>query len=266
MKIAVVDSHNEVLPFWFEEYLRLKIPLVIVRIDRHHDMNHECPLLPAREGRGFFDYLVKSMPTIAEYAKKNLNEGNFTCPAFHYGIVGVVYHFNPRSKTIDAYGRVSEGRISDSPKTTIAISPIAGKRSRKIIWNPDLTKIRIIGGKSVPVPQNMSLGSLRDDLESSRLPVILGFDLDGLYGMDEKGSAEEIVSMRLELAKELLGCIRSPAMACIARSQTPRAYVPAEMVDQLQRTVLSLMKKIYFPNTSIQNCSFSKRPSSGIIY
>ena len=95
MKTVVVDSHNEVFPHWVEEYLRLRLPLVIIRIDQHHDMNQGCPVLPAREGRQIFDYLAKIMPCIYEYAKGKLNKGNFTCPAFHYGIVGALYHFNP---------------------------------------------------------------------------------------------------------------------------------------------------------------------------
>ena len=128
MKTVVVDSHNEVLPYWVEEYLRLKLPLVVVRIDKHHDMNQECPALPAREGRQIFDYLAKMMPYVAEYAKRKLNEGNFTCPAFHYGIAGALYHFNPREKKIDAYGRVSGSDIINAPKTTLIPRFIAGKR------------------------------------------------------------------------------------------------------------------------------------------
>ena len=98
MKICVVDSHNEVLPYWFKAYLKLKLPLVVVRIDKHHDMNQECLVLVAREGRHVFDYFNKIMPDISDSAKRKLNEGNFTCPAFHYGIVGALYHFNPRDK------------------------------------------------------------------------------------------------------------------------------------------------------------------------
>jgi len=128
MKTVVVDSHNEVLPYWVEEYLRLRLPLVIVRIDRHHDMNHECLTLPAREGRSLFKYLAKIKPQISEYAKIKLNEGNFTCPAFHYGIVGALYHFDPRDTRIDAYGRVFKGEIIDSPKRRLspALSPETG--------------------------------------------------------------------------------------------------------------------------------------------
>src|SRR5512135_3493584 len=128
MKTIVVDAHNEVLPYWFEEYLLHKRPLVVVRIDQHHDMNQECPVLPAREGRQLFDYVKKIMPHIPEYAKRKLNEGNFTCPAFHYGIVGALYHLNPRENTIDAYGRVIGEDVIDAPKTTVISDFIHGKR------------------------------------------------------------------------------------------------------------------------------------------
>lgn len=36
---------------------------------------------------------------------------------------------------IDAYGRVSEGIITDAPKTTMMASFIAGKRLNQIIWD-----------------------------------------------------------------------------------------------------------------------------------
>jgi hypothetical protein len=210
MKTVVVDSHNEVLPYWAEEYLRLKLPLVVVRIDKHHDMNQECPALPAREGRQIFDYLAKMMPYVAEYAKRKLNEGNFTCLAFHYGIVGVLYHFNPREKKIDAYGRVSGGDIIDAPKTTLIPRFIAGKRINRIIWDKTLTKLRIKGGKVIPDSQDLPFDSFKEDIEGSRLPVIICFDLDGVYGIDDKGSIQEVVCKRLEKVKAVLDCISSP--------------------------------------------------------
>jgi hypothetical protein len=106
METVIVDCHKEVLPYWFKEYLRLELPLVEVRIDQHHDMNHECPALPASEGRQILKYFSEIMPYILEYTKREINEANFTCPAFHYGIIGAVYHFNPRGEEIEAYGRV----------------------------------------------------------------------------------------------------------------------------------------------------------------
>lgn len=243
MKTVVVDSHNEVLPYWFEEYLRQRLPLVVVRIDQHHDMNQECPPLPAREGRQIWDHLAKIMPYISEYAKRKLNEGNFTCPAFHYGIVGALYHFNPRETRIAAYGRVSGEDVIDAPKTAMMPSFIAGRRVNKIIWDKDLTKLRLQGGKVIPVPQNLTFDSFKEDIEGSRIPVLICFDLDGIYGVGEKGLPEEIVGKRLERVKDVLDCITSPVLACIARSQTPRTYVPPELVDHLQQIVLLLIER-----------------------
>ena len=243
MKTVVVDSHNEVFPHWVEEYLRLKLPLVIVRIDRHHDMNQECPVLPAREGRQIFDYLAKIMPCIYEYAKGKLNEGNFTCPAFHYGIVGALYHFDPRKNKIDAYGRVSGEDFIDAPKTTMMPSSIAGERINRLIWDKALTRLRHQRGKIIPVPLKLQFDPFKDDIENSRFPIAIGFDLDGICGIDERGQTEEIVGKRLERVKNLLDCISEPVFACVARSQTPRTYVPPVLVDHLQQIVLALLEK-----------------------
>ena len=255
MKTAIVDSHNEVLPYWVEEYIRLKLPLVVVRIDQHHDMNQDCPALPAREGRQIFDYLAKIMPQVAEYAKSKLNEGNFTCPAFHYGIVGALYHFNPRKKKIDAYGRVSGGDIIDAPKTTLIPNIIAGKRINRIIWDEALTKLRFQGGKVIPKPQDLPFDSFKSDLEDGKFPVIICFDLDGIYGIGDKESIQEVVGERLERVKSILDCISSPVLACIARSQTPRSYVPPELVDYLLHNVILLLQRGGF---GIYNSDFQK--------
>lgn len=64
------------------------------------------------------------------------------------------------------------------------------------------------------------------------------FDLDGVYGMEDSGQAEEVVGKRLDKVKAVLDCISSPVLACIARSQRPRTYVPPGLVDSLQKIVL----------------------------
>ncbi len=69
MKTIIVDSHSEILPHWFMEYLESKLPLVVVRIDKHHDMNDESPVLPATEGRPLFDYLAKILFNTVDVAK-----------------------------------------------------------------------------------------------------------------------------------------------------------------------------------------------------
>lgn len=42
---------------------------------------------------------------------------------------------------------------------------------------------------------------------------------------------------------KVLECVASPVFACIARTQSPRDYVPPWLVDRLQETVLHLMEE-----------------------
>jgi hypothetical protein len=60
IETIIVDSHKEVLPYWFREYQKLGKPLVEVRIDKHHDMSDECSALPAREGGQILGYLKRN--------------------------------------------------------------------------------------------------------------------------------------------------------------------------------------------------------------
>ncbi len=244
MKTVIVDSHNEVFPHWIREYISHKLPLVVVRIDRHHDMFPNCPLLPAREGRDIFDYLNKMMPVICEYAQRRLNEGNFTCPAFHYGIIGSLYHFDPRKEKIDAYGRIVEGELVDGPRTKMRSSFINGRRIDLIEWDEERTRLRKQNGMLIPAPESIDATEFEIDLDKSRYPIVIGIDLDGLCAIDDRGWTRKDILKRLKRAKSLLECISSPVLACIARSQTPRAYVPPEMVDELQEAALSLMSLI----------------------
>jgi hypothetical protein len=244
MKIVIVDSHKEVLPYWFREYLELRMPLVGVRIDEHHDMNHECPALPAREGRQTFEYLARLAPSILEYAN-DLNEGNFTCPALHSGVVVVLYHFNPREEDIDAYGRISGSKIIDAPKTKERLNLVGGKGRKWIVWDEAFTKLKKKKGKIIPSSQKITLDRFRKDIEESLFPVAIEFDLDALYGISDRGPVEEVVAERLEKARRVLDCVSSPRFACIARSQTPRAYVPAEVVDSLEGAVRDVIEMTY---------------------
>ena len=242
MKTVIVDSHSEVFSHWIREYIDHRLSLVVVRIDKHHDMFPICPLLPAREGRGIFDYLDKMMPQICEYAKRRLNEGNFTCPAFHYGIVGSVYHFDPRKERIDAYGRVHEDRFVGAPRTKTRSTYVGGKRIEFIDWDGEEIKLKKQGRKRVPIPQSIGADAFKGDMDNSKYPIVIGFDLDGLCSIDEGDSTRKTIGMRLKRVKSLFECISSPVLACIARSQAPRAYVPPEMVDELEEAALSLME------------------------
>jgi hypothetical protein len=245
METVIVDSHKEVLPYWLREYQRQKHPLVEVRIDQHHDMSHECPALPAREGRQIFEYLEKITNYILEYTDREINEANYTCPAFHYGFIGALYHFNPRAKDIDAYGRVSRSKFINAPKTKREATLIRGKRHNRIVWDENLTRLRIQGGKVAPIPQKITIDEFKKDLLESCFPTVIGFDLDGICGIGENGLTIEAMSNRLDKSKHILECVSSPKFACVARSQTPRAYVPPELVDGLQEDVVKLIEETY---------------------
>ena len=99
IKIVIIDPHNDIVPYWFQEFLRHKCSLIVVRIDAHHDMFHCCPALPAREGREKFQFIARLMPYLQDYCREKVNEGNFTCPGFHYGAVGALYHFQSSGKS-----------------------------------------------------------------------------------------------------------------------------------------------------------------------
>ena len=221
------------------------MPLVVVRIDKHHDMSDESPVLPATEGRPLLDYLAKIMPYLYEYSREKLNEGNFSCPAFHYGVIGAVYHFDPRKEIVEAYGRVSGKNLINTPITKKETSIIGGKKVHRLFWDEGLTCMKRQAGRLIPAPKRMSLDEFKKDLMGNRLPVAIGFDLDGLCEIGENVPSRRIIEERLDRSKKVLECIYSPSFACIARSQTPRRYVPLEIVNSLQEAALNLIGKIY---------------------
>jgi hypothetical protein len=74
---------------------------------------------------------------------------------------------------------------------------------------------------------------------------VICFDLDGLYGIKDKNLVKGTVTKRLMKSKQVFECVQSPIFVGIARSQTPRRYVPSEIVDSLQGEVLNLNETIY---------------------
>jgi hypothetical protein len=245
IKIVIVDPHNDIVPYWFQEFLRQKCSLIVVRIDAHHDMFHCCPALPAREGREKFQFIARLMPYLQDYCRKKVNEGNFTCPAFHTGVVGAVYHFHPQENQIDAYGRVSGSETIDAPKTAEKSAQPNERKGKWIVWDEDTTRLKGSSAKSSPVPRKINLNDFQRDLQDCLLPIAIGFDLDGLYGNEDRGSPHEVMKKRLAGVRRVLESVARPAFICLARSQTPRSYVPAKIVDRVQESALGLIREIY---------------------
>ena len=247
IKTFVVDPHNEIMHHWFGEHVRQRQSLVAVRIDAHHDMFHCSPALPAREGRERLHFLERLLPYIRDYSRTMVNEGNFTCPAFHYGVLGALYHFNPIKGRLDAYGRACGLATEDAPNTVNKRAAGASRAARLIFWDERKTPLKgdPNGPKAAPLPQAISLTEFQNDMEDCLLPMAIGIDLDGLYANEDRRPVEDIVPGRLKAAGRLLERIERPTFICIARSQTPRSYIPAEAVDRVQEATLGLIREVY---------------------
>lgn len=247
IRVIIIDPHNHILPYWFREFLVNRSPMVAVRIDAHHDMFHYCPALPAREGRDKFDYVSRLMPYLHGYCNEKVNEGNFTAPAFHCGIVAALYHFRPMDNQMDAYGRISGSVPIGEPKTRERRENPQERKIKRIVWDERSTYLQGSGAKTFPVPEKLALNDFKQDMQDCVLPIAMGFDLDGLYENGDKGSGspDEIINDRLAKVGRVLDSIERPQFICLARSQTPRSYIPAEIVDRAQESALKLIRKIY---------------------
>jgi len=245
IKIIIIDPHNHIVPYWFREFLRHRCNLIVVRIDAHHDMFHYCPALPAREGREKFQFLFKLMPYLQDYCREKVNEGNFTCPGFHYGAIGAVYHFNPKENQIDAYGRVSGSETIDAPKTAEKRATFREGKGKWIVWDENSTQLLGSSAKTIPVPRKITRNDFHRDMQDCLLPTAVGFDLDGLYGNGDRGWPDEIIKKRLDEVRKVLESVTRPQFICLARSQTPRCYIPEKIVDRAQKSALDLINEVY---------------------
>jgi len=173
-----------------------------------------------------------------------VNEGNFTCPAFHYGALGALYHFHPAKGRLDAYGRACGSETKDAPNT---IEKRETGAARWILWDEDETRLKgdANSPKTAPLPRQISLNDFCNDMQDCQLPIAIGIDLDGIYANEDRGLVEDIVPGRLKAVGRLMESIPCPAFICLARSQTPRSYIPAKAVDRVQDATLGLIRQVY---------------------
>jgi hypothetical protein len=244
IKTVIIDPHNEIMHYWFEEHIHQKSSLIAVRIDAHHDMFQCCPAFPAKEGRQRFHFLERLLPYIQNYGRMSVNEGNFTCPAFHHGALGALYHFQPAKGRLDSYGRACGSETVDMPATTE--KKMAGA-SRWILWDEEKNDLKgeANSPKTSPLPRQISLKDFQSDMRGCLLPIVIGIDLDGLYSNMDRRPVDNIVPDRLKAVGRLLESIHRPRFICLARSQTPRSYIPADAVDKVQDATLGLIREVY---------------------
>ena len=244
-KIIIIDPHNHIVPYWFREFLRHRCNLIVVRIDAHHDMFHHCPALPAREGREKFQFIFRLMPYLQDYCREKVNASTFTCPGFQYGAIGDVYHFNPKENQIDTYRRVSGSETIDAHRTAEKRATYGEGKGKWIVWDENSTRLLGSSAKTIPVPRKITLNDFHSDLQDCLLPIAVGFDLDGLYGNGDRGSPDEVMKKRLAGVRKVLESVAWPQFICLARSQTPRSYVPERIVDRVQKSALDLINEVY---------------------
>lgn len=219
----VVDPHNEALPQWDKVKKKHSI---LLHIDAHGDMGDE----------------VATVETVGEWgvAKEDyqisLGIGNFIVVAVHYGIVGVIYHFDPRQEIVYAYGKINNGEIVYTPATKVV--------NGMIRWaSPNLVEAEIL-----TIPQFL------EQISKAQNPLIVDKDLDALLCTKSgTGFVSDLVApdpdilykQRLEKIVRLLTYIPLPEVITISRSQTPEAYCPPDKVDMLKRECVRSFSRVF---------------------
>jgi hypothetical protein len=156
-----------------------------------------------------------------------------------------VYHFNPKENQIDAYGRVSGSETIDAPRTAEKRATFGEGKGKWIVWDENSTRLSGSSAKTIPVPRKITRNDFHRDMQDCLLPTAVGFDLDGLYGNGDRGSPDEIIKKRLAEVRKVLESVARPQFICLARSQTPRCYIPERIVDRAQKSAVDLINEVY---------------------
>lgn len=266
---VVVDPHYEVLPYWFEYKEKQGKLVVVLHVDKHSDL---WGLTSPLESKG----LELNYSGFEAYVKDGMAVGQFICPAFHYGIVGAYYGFNPEDDEIEACGRRSGDGFVNIPITGTKRS--LGEGGIGIPWvssdgtihspseytNRKLVEYEEIGWVSKngdvcgePSIDYIKPNGLLDDLINYKGPLILDIDLDAFewieYNNQFETPLDEGTSSRLERTVELLSELPRPGLITIARSQTAglnlpydqKVFVHPDRVDPLQAEVIGRLEEIF---------------------
>jgi len=220
----VVDPHNEVLPHW---YKTPNPPAVLVHIDKHPDMDtiNTTTFETVKK-----EWSWESIDSISKYAKHCISVSDFISVAIHYGLVGVVYYFDPREDNIKAYGRVMNGELVNRPKTK-------ENDSGMIKWNPETTS---------PIPQSISIIQSIEDLSKCKYPIILDIDLDAyLCTKDLNGQDPSVAKIRFQNVEDVISKLPKPTIITLARSQSPTLWCPMDKVDHFERKTIDYLESLY---------------------
>jgi len=220
----IVDPHNEALPFWY--FGPGSYPSLLIHVDKHPDTCDGVKTLriPKDKSKTYADF--------ARYAK-GLNPGTLILPAIHENLVGIAYFIDPRENQI--------GRL--------CFTDIGGER---ITREDEEGKLRVRSSSGLPTIYMLdSRKAIRDINKGSQiLPgnLILDIDLDA-FGCTEDQEYNRLGApfreKRFQKTFDLLKQLPKPDRITIARSQTPFAFVPPEIVSELELRVYDELEKIY---------------------
>lgn len=208
IKTVIVDPHNEVFTYWHRE--RQQNPLSVLHVDKHDDMD---------AGRLSFERFKQRHlgTTIEEYARY-LCIGIYIVHAVHYGIVNLVYFFDPRT-----------------PEYTKFYSSKTLERDGVINWDP-----------CHPDPQKFDIETAIKNLNQSK-GHILDIDLDAFASIDDYHLPvkKEDIDNRLEVTLKIIRQIKRPDLITIARSLNPRSYTVPNLVELLQEKCVTGLHQVF---------------------
>ncbi len=202
----IVDSHNEVYPFWAKSHKRKRRTLI--HIDNHADM----------EGIAH----ANTWETLEEYSH-NLEIDDFIIPSIHYGFINEIYWINPREDFIIFYEQKNlitkeSGDIIDW--------------QRKINQKIPIHEFQNHLSKRKEIILDIDLDAFLDRHDRDRYLNLLGNETD-------------FIDRRIQIMQEIIKNVQKPDLITIATSAYDVPFTPREHVGYILREVQKSVEEIY---------------------
>ncbi|OIO64724.1 hypothetical protein AUJ68_05075 [Candidatus Woesearchaeota archaeon CG1_02_57_44] len=227
---VVVDQHHHAYPHL--HFLERK-PALLLHIDHHDDMT--APLTPTIE-----QLASEAHPhDLMTYTATSLGMGSFLCPAFHYGLVGGLYHWDPREESVTCYGRPAAALFVGAPQTT--------DQGGRLRWQGD-------DGTPGYRPPSVETGLVATvaELAAYRGPLVVDIDLDAFVDATDPDydpsfpGVPDAATYRLQVCTELLQHAPRPDLITIAESSVHEGVLtPPQLVKPLLNELLVKLDGVY---------------------
>jgi hypothetical protein len=220
IETLIVDSHNEVLPLWYEK--KNGKPFALTHVDSHNDMH--CSL-----GSFYSQISLFKTKSLKDYSK-TLGCGEFISGAVYDEIIGSVVHILPRNKFIRLFNKIEDKDSLSSPEIN--------KDFLGLKW-----KYKDQKNAHIPSYKIISEDKLSNLLKNRENPFILDIDLDAFHLYKEDNLNLDF-SDRISYTENILRKIQKPEAITIARSQTP-VFIDSRIVDLVEVSCINMLKRLY---------------------